>query len=351
MIFVLWLLPLALALTLMSIPFLMRAAPVWGLMDNPGGRKRHERETPLIGGLAIAFGLLPVLCYFVIDPVVSLSWFVGALILLMLGVYDDLHELRPAHRFVPHLLVGITLCFADRELVTLGHLVDDTPLLLGVLALPVTLFAVAAAINAMNLVDGIDGLLGMLAVVPLSFIMFLAWHAGLSFELALSGSLLMALLAFLCFNLRFPWAPSARIFMGDAGSTLIGFTLAWLLISLARLNAMPPVLALYLIALPLLDTAGVIFRRYRAGLSAATPGRDHLHHILLDAGFTQNQTLLVLGALSLLIAGVGMLMNILVVNEALMFLFFLLLLSIYLLISSSATIAIKRLKGWFQSVD
>lgn len=150
--------------------------------------------------------------------------------------------------------------------------------------LPLTLFAVAASINATNMLDGVDGLLGTVTAVALGGVLYVAFDAGLWVEFTLAACLLVGTGVFLLFNLPFPWSAHASVFLGDAGSTLIGFNLAYLLIAFAVKGALAPVLALYLLALPLLDAAGVMTRRSLRGVPSATAGRDHLHHILLDAG-------------------------------------------------------------------
>jgi len=336
----------SLALTLLSLIFLIRLAPVLGLMDAPGGRKRHARQTPVVGGLAIAFGLLPLLALLPSQFTTVFFWFTASAFLLLVGLADDIWDISPLQKLLAHVLSGVFLVMAGLHLTDLGHLLSsdliELPVWVGV---PLTLFAVATAINGMNMIDGIDGLLGLVAAVPLTLIMWLAWHAGLVFEFALAGSLLMGLLVFLMFNFRFPWVQHASVFLGDTGSTLVGFNTAWLVISLAVKGVIPPVLALYLMALPLLDMMGVILRRRLRGVSWATPGRDHLHHILLDAGFSVPMTSLLLAALALLFAGGGLLSWSLGAPEAGLFAVFVMLLVAYVLLSRSVQRVVTALHG------
>lgn len=295
---------LSVALSLIVIMAGIRLAPALGLMDQPGGRKQHARQTPVVGGIALVAALLPM-AFLPVDPVLRDVWGFGTLMLFLLGWLDDISNLGSRLRFLLHLLAGLFLVPAGLVLQHLGDITGFGVLELGLLAVPVTLFAVSAGINAMNMVDGIDGLLGVLTVVPLALIASIAHKAGLVFERDLALCLLAGMGVFLAFNFRFPWVQHAHTFMGDAGSTVIGFNLAFLLISLAVHGAMPGVLALYLLALPLLDAAGVILRRRLRGVSAATPGRDHLHHLLLDAGFSVRGSATLLGAFALLTAAGG----------------------------------------------
>lgn len=341
----------SLALTLISLILLIRVAPALGLMDSPGGRKHHARQTPVVGGLAIAIGLMPLLALLPFQALTVSSWFMASLMLLLVGLADDIWDISPGQKLMVQLLSGVFLITAGLTLTDLGYLIGDDKLQLSWwVGVPLTLFAVATAINGMNMMDGIDGLLGLVAAVPLAVVLWLAWRAGLVFEFALAGSLLLGLLVFLLFNFRFPWVSQASVFLGDTGSTLVGFNTAWLVISLAVKGVIPPVLALYLMALPLFDMMGVILRRRLRGVSWATPGRDHLHHILLDAGFSVPMTSLLLAALALLFAGGGVLSCALGVSESLLFVVFVALMVAYVLMSRSVQRVVSALHGMLSRV-
>ena len=324
-------LTLVVALAWIAMTGLIRWAPALDLMDYPGGRKQHAHGTPVVGGLAIAISLLPLSAHYAQDPLTVSAWGLGSLLLMLLGWLDDISELHPVRRLLLHVLAGSFLIPPGLVLQHLGNITGLGVLQLGWLAIPLTLFAVAASINAMNMIDGVDGLLGMVTLPALVMISYLAHRAGLPLERLIAAALAVSLLVFLVFNFRFPWVKHARVFMGDAGSTLMGFNLAFLVISLAVKGAMPGVLALYLLCLPLLDTAGVIVRRRLRGVSAATPGRDHLHHILLDAGFSVRATATLMGAVSLLLAAGGVAAWLMGVTEFALFVIFLIMLVAYLL--------------------
>lgn len=327
---------LSMSVALVVMLLAIRLAEPMGLVDSPGGRKHHDQHTPAVGGLALVAALVPMVAV-PAPQLLSDAWAFGTLMLFLLGWLDDIRNLGTRQRLVLHLVAGLFLVPAGMVLEHLGNITGLGVLQLGMLAVPVTLFAVAAGINAMNMIDGIDGLLGILTVVPLTFVAVIAHDAGLIFERGLALCLLAGMLVFLAFNFRFPWVQRAHVFMGDAGSTVIGFNLAFLLIVLAVKGVMPSVLALYLLALPLLDAAGVILRRYLRGVSLVTPGRDHLHHLLLDAGFSVRSTAVLLGAFALLIAASGMLAWRLDFSEAWLFACFLVILCGYVF--------------WFRSVQ
>ncbi|HKT53312.1 MAG TPA: MraY family glycosyltransferase, partial [Caulobacteraceae bacterium] len=159
---------------------------------------------------------------------------------------------------------------------------------LGALSTPFTIIATVGLINALNMADGIDGAAGGLTLAALAMLTAAALYAGAG-GLA-SGLTLMigATAAFLAYNLRTPWRPRAKVFLGNAGSEFLGLLIAWASFRLTQNPAHPvnPVLAPFLIAPPVIDCLVLIARRLRAGRSPFTADRNHVHHLLLDAGFS-----------------------------------------------------------------
>lgn len=337
---------MTMAIAAIAMPLLIRQAPRLGLVDQPGGRKSHEAATPVVGGLALVISLLPLAAWAWRGDLDILMFFPGAFLLLAISLADDMLDLDRMVRTLAHVGIAFIPVSQGVVLESFGGILGSEPLTLAWLAVPVSVFAVVSAINAMNMVDGVDGLLGMLSLIPLLFCAWLAARAGLMPEAALALVLSSSLLVFLLFNFRFPWVARAHVFMGDQGSTVLGFALAWLLISLSRADAMPPFLALYLLAVPLMDMAGVILRRLLGGRSPYMPGRDHLHHMLIEAGFSVRSTALVLSACAALLASGGMLLWRLGAPEWLAFLLFLGILLGYLLASRYPVALVRALGGW-----
>lgn len=299
----------AAATAVLAAFYCLPRAERWGLLDTPGGRKAHERTTPLVGGLVIWAGLLTLLAVEPTSPPVALLTL--ATLTVVIGLLDDHHELSARFRLCIHLALGLAMAlWAGIKLDSLGELMPGQPLALGLLALPVTCFAVAAAMNAVNMVDGVDGLAGGLSLLPVAMIAGLALQNGSHPELLLTASALAGgLTVFLLLNFPFPWRQRASTFLGDTGSTLLGLMVAWLLIQASSEGLFRPVLALYLLALPLLDTAGVMVRRTLRGVSLTTPGRDHFHHVFIDAGMQHKHVVYMLVALATAIASLGLLME------------------------------------------
>ena len=283
------------------------------LVDHPGKRKVHEEPTPLTGGpaLLITSGLM---LYFLArgDPFVQ-ALAMGGLLLFIVGMVDDYRPLSATVRFLVQIAAClIMIVYADVRLDDFGRLFWDQVVTLGWLSIPITVFAAMGVINAFNMVDGLDGLAGTL---------FLVASAGMALLAAIGGQAKIHLLllvassavfGYLLLNARLPWNQRARIFLGDSGSQFLGFFLAWCFIALGSdhnetgQRAMMPITAVWLFAVPLLDAATNIWRRWRAGESALKADQHHLHHAFLRAGFTIGLTWLVIVALALVLAAIGL---------------------------------------------
>ncbi|MDG4582835.1 MAG: MraY family glycosyltransferase [Candidatus Competibacter sp.] len=235
----------------------------------------------------------------------------GMTLLTLIGLYDDLHSLRPASRFL--FQIGAILLMAlegNVTLASLGNLFGWGNVLLGDFTIPFTVFAMVGIINAFNMIDGLDGLAGglaLLATLCMIVLNLLAPTGGAS--IGVLSVLALAITGFLCFNLRHPWRARAGVFMGDAGSTMLGFVLGWFLVDLSqgREAAMAPVTAIWIMALPLMDTIAVMTRRIRAGHSPFTADRQHLHHLLLGLGLTDGRVGAILLVAAALAAAAGVL--------------------------------------------
>ena len=264
-----------------------------GAIDVPtDGRRMHTRPTPRLGGLAIFFGFVVTsLLFCEVTPSLVAIW-IGGLILCTLGTLDDIFRL--------HWLVKMAVQFAVAGIaISQGVLINQINLggsyvQLGVWSYPITLLWIVGLTNAINLIDGLDGLAcGVSAISSLSIlcVMLLLGDAG---SALITGILAGACIGFLPFN-RNP----ARIFMGDSGALFLGYTFA--LISIEGVFKLHTILSfmipLSIFAFPILDTLTAIVRRLLHGKNPFAPDRSHLHHKLIDLGFTQKETVGILYAI------------------------------------------------------
>lgn len=305
----LWLVALSVAFlagTLATI-ILARAAGPLRLVDHPGGRKAHGQPVPLVGGLAI---FLALLCAASLAGVATrASYFLFTLsIVIAVGMWDDVADLRPRVKFGIQIIASCLMIWgAGVQLNSVGDLLGWRSIGLWVFAIPLTIFAIVGVVNSLNMMDGLDGLGGSLAFMAFAWYALVAAGSGLEVQFKMALIFCGAIAGFLLFNLRFPWQPHARVFLGDAGSLMIGFALGWFAIDLTQGEGrtFPPIAALWVLLLPLADCVSLMTRRVTARKSPFVADRHHIHHYLLARGFTHGQTLAILVGLSALFGAVG----------------------------------------------
>lgn len=274
----------ALFLSLLFVPLSKKIAIHFGAVDRPDRRKVHEQLTPRLGGIGIVAGLLPslVLFFYPFDRILT-GFLLGAVIVFLTGLLDDIYNFRPLLKFAGQVLAAsIFVLVSDQSLNSVGDLLGTGPIEFGGLAGPVTVFCLVGLINAFNLSDGLDGLAGGLALVAGISIGALAYQCGAWQVLAVVVAFQGAVLGFLRFN-TYP----AKLFMGDCGSLLIGYVLATVAVMLVSHRPdIPglPITVATILALPIVDTLLVMSRRVWHGHSPFLPDKTHLHHRLLYLG-------------------------------------------------------------------
>lgn len=293
---------------LLLVALLRRPAVHLGLVDVPGGRKAHRGHVPLVGGIALFGGFTFVALLLDQDLGYYRGLFWGMGVLLIAGILDDLHELRARYKAVAQLIATGALVLWGGHVVThLGHWPGADPLPLGWLAVPFTLLCAVGLINAVNMMDGADGLAGGVVLVMLGWLAVAAALGGQSASISLLVILAGAVLGFLVTNFPHPWRSSAAVFMGDSGSMLLGFALAWFAIEVAYTGAggVAPGAVVWILALPVLDTLSLMGRRLAKGQNPMFPDREHLHHIFQRAGFSLRGTVYILVTIAFLMGAVG----------------------------------------------
>ncbi len=276
-----------------AIVVLRRFAALLGLMDHPDRRKQHVGDVPLVGGLAIFMGMIAgAACYGRFHGFET-TLLESAAVLALLGALDDRFDLSVRDRLLIQAIVILTVIASTGVYVhTLGRIFGHE-ITFGLLGPPLTVIAVIGLVNAFNMMDGIDGLTGSLELVSIIAIVLFSAPSPLHGVIVLLALLATASLPYLVANLGFM---GRKIFLGDAGSMLIGYLLAWALIRMSQIpqTHLSPVDVLWCVALPVFDTFAVMYRRLRQGRSPFKPDRGHIHHILLDAGLGPRATLVVL---------------------------------------------------------
>lgn len=303
----------------LALAVLLRLAPQTGLMDYPGDRRRLHREAiPRIGGLGIFIGILASLVAVPPQTPAELYGLTGAVLLVLVGALDDRFQLGARLRLVAQIGAALLLTLGGGVVITqLGDLLGSGPVMLGAWAVPFTLLAIVGLINAFNMVDGIDGLAGGLTLITLGSLLFFLPTGSWLYLLLIST--LAALVPYLICNLDLCRCP-CKIFLGDAGSMLLGYLIVWGLIEASRSpEGIMPITAIWLTAVPLMDTLAVIMRRLKNGLHPFSADRGHLHHLLARHFHSTRHALVLLLLLATLLAGMGIMGLALDIAEAHMF--------------------------------
>jgi UDP-GlcNAc:undecaprenyl-phosphate GlcNAc-1-phosphate transferase len=291
-----------LLVTAALLPGLIPIALRSGLLDRPGGRRKHDKPVPAIGGIAIFLALAAITAWF-IPPTPQLVGIAAAVaVIVVAGVADDLFRLRWPYRLSAQVLAALIMVYwGGVRIENLGEVFGPAATSLGALSVPLTVVATVGIINALNMADGVDGLAGLLTLAACIMLAGAAVYSGNAGLAVAMGLIAGAVCGFLLYNMRTPWNPLARVFLGNAGSELLGLLVACAAFRLTQ-NPEHPVgvhIAPFLLAPVLIDCLTLMVRRMRAGVSPFQGDRNHLHHLLLDAGFPA-------GRVSLTIAGVSL---------------------------------------------
>ena len=317
---------LTFVLSIRMYPVIIYTVRTKNLMDEPGNRKIHGTKTPTLGGVGLFASFTLSLLVFgmsvglqQLDLIKLLALLTATLILLFLGIKDDLIAMTPKKKLIGQLISsGIIIFFTDVRITSFDGLlgVGELPYIASVLF---TFFVFILVINAFNLVDGIDGLGGSIAIISsVAFGIFFLLNENLLLALV-SFILVGALLGFLRFNL----SDKRKLFMGDSGSLFLGFLLAYQGISFLALNqtvnatftvSNAPILLLGILSFPLLDTLRVFAIRVKEKRSPFSPDRNHIHHRLLDIGLTHIQATLYITLGNVVLIGLVLAMGDLYIN-------------------------------------
>lgn len=275
----------------MMILLLRKLARGWGMLDHPDERKQHFHPTPTVGGIAMFVAVLLAVQF--ADPMAHHQKIVlgCAAALLILGIYDDKHNLPVSLRLMAQVTLALIVILGAQGTVTHIGTLFGVPLNLGLLAVPLSLIAFVGGINAMNMIDGADGMAGGMAFITTLGVVILSIFTDFDIPLELPFALLGALAGFLIFNARI-FVKRAWVFMGDAGSMWLGLVLGWFMSRICQQHSEPGVI-FWMFGIPLIDTLVVMSRRMRSKRSPFKADRTHLHHILESYGYTTGRAVLI----------------------------------------------------------
>lgn len=281
------------------------------MLDAPDGRRKtQDHPVPVAGGIAVlAAAILTLLVTSFVVPAIgatltadarqSVALLVAAVLITLVGLADDRYNLRARFKLMGQLAAILVLVlpggFLIQQVGFFGMVIE-----LGSFVIPATVLWLLACVNALNLIDGMDGLLGIVGGIALLSLAVLAAMTGQLFAAAVALALAGAVLGFLWWNL-----PPATIYMGDAGSMLIGLVIGAMAIPASLKGPATVALGapLAILILPMFDTTAAVVRRKLTGRGLATTDRGHLHHVLQRNGLTARRVLIIVGVLGLVAAG------------------------------------------------
>jgi len=294
---------LAALITFITMPFIRRFSIKVGAVAMPGERKVHKNIIPSSGGLAIFLGFLIAILFFNNTSPEIIGFLIGGLVITIVGLLDDIFDLPPIIKFFGQILAALIVIYAGVRINFIGNLGtgNDGLYYLGFLSLPLTFIWIVGITNAINFIDGLDGLAGGITGIAAWTLGIVSLLSGRYDSAVLSFTLGAAAFAFLPYN--FSDSPRRKIFMGDAGSNFLGYSLAVLSIlgAVKIAAAFTMLIPILILAIPIFDTGFAIFRRIVSGKSPFEADRMHLHHRILNKGFSHKKTTLILYGISLIL--------------------------------------------------
>jgi UDP-N-acetylmuramyl pentapeptide phosphotransferase/UDP-N-acetylglucosamine-1-phosphate transferase len=297
----------AFLVSMFAVPSIIYIAHLKNMLDTPNVRTVHESLTPRLGGVAVFAGFMSALTIFADLSHGIQQLLAGCIVLFFVGLKDDLVTISVAKKFVGQLLAtGIVMIMADVRITSFQGILGIQELPVGI-SYAFTFLVIVGITNAINLIDGLDGLAGTIVLIIVStFGYYFYEYGGPNFQnyVFVSVCVIGGMLGFLRYNFH-----KASIFMGDTGSLLCGFIVSILTIQFIEMGlkvgqpfaSSAPSVAVGILFVPLFDTLRVFIVRMMAGRSPFSPDKNHVHHRILAMGFQQISTVILLGALNLVV--------------------------------------------------
>ena len=278
-------------ITVLLMPIMINLACKLNFFDFPNSRKIHCDPIPRIGGIVMAFGaFLPIIIWAPMNDFVR-AVLIGSGILILFGLVDDIREISFKAKFIGQILAAlIVVLFGGLKIESIGLLAHRVFIFPVWLSIPLSIIIIVAVTNAINLTDGLDGLAGGVSLLTFLCIGYLSYlNQSQGFEI-ISVAMVGSIFGLLRYNTH-----PARVFMGDAGSQLLGFVAIVLSLALTRdSNQLSITLILFIMGIPLIDTMSVMAQRIFKGRSPFVADRNHLHHKIMNLGFYHSESVLLL---------------------------------------------------------
>ena len=297
---------LALLISLILVPFVAKLAIKIGAVDKPNERKVHTKIMPRMGGLAIYLSFFSVLFLSHEMTMQHIGLLTGGTVLVLVGIIDDKTDMPAKIKLLGQIFAACIVVAAGVRVEFMTNFILGGVFPLYIFSVPFTVLWIVAITNAVNLIDGLDGLAAGTSIIAAATMAISGYATGQTEMASMALILIGASLGFLKYNFH-----PAKIFMGDTGSMFLGYNLSVLAImgftkSFTVLSLVTPILVL---AIPILDTLFAIIRRKMNNKPIFKPDKNHLHHCLLNYGFSHRNTVLIIYAVSAVLALCGLIMT------------------------------------------
>jgi len=296
---------LAAAVTAVLTPAVRNFSHHVGAVAIPSVRKIHKDVTPSGGGLAIFAGFLAAALFFNRTSPEILGFLIGGTVITGIGLLDDIFDLPPATKFFGQILAALIVIYSGVRIEFVADPTGGGLLNLGFLSLPFTFLWIVGMANAINFIDGLDGLAAGVSGISAVTLGVVALLTGRYDAAVLAFTLAAAAFAFLPFN----FSEKNKIFMGDSGSNFLGYSLAVIsILGMVKVAAVFSMLIpILILAIPIFDTVFAVVRRLLAGKSPFQPDSLHLHHRIMNKGYTHKQTTFIIYGVNIILGIVAIL--------------------------------------------
>jgi UDP-GlcNAc:undecaprenyl-phosphate GlcNAc-1-phosphate transferase len=302
----LFILPIiAAAITALLTPIVRNFSAKVGAVAVPNARKIHKNIVPSSGGLAIFSGFLVAALFFNRTSPEIIGFLIGGTVITGIGLLDDIFDLPPVTKFFGQILAALIVIYSGVSIEFVANPTGGGLVNLGFLSLPFTFLWIIGITNAINFIDGLDGLAAGVAGISATTLAVVALLTGRYDTMVLAATLAAAAFAFIPFN----FSEKKKIFMGDSGSNFLGYSLAVIsILGMVKVAAVFSMLIpILILAIPIFDTAFAIIRRLLSGKSPFEPDSLHLHHRIMNKGYTQKQTTYIIYGVNIILGVVAVL--------------------------------------------
>lgn len=290
-----FILPLLIALCV--TPLVKKLAIRIGAVDHPNERKVHKSVMPRLGGVAIFIATTIGILVFTDSGSFPMYWMLlGSLVIVATGILDDMKPLSAKSKLLAQIAASMIVVYGGIRIEFINIPLTEEVIYFGQWSWLISIIWIVGITNALNLIDGLDGLAAGVSSIALGTIFIMSLMMGNLPIATISLILLGSTIGFLFFNF-YP----AKIFMGDSGSLYLGFFLATLsILGFKNITVVSYVFPILILGVPIFDTFFAIIRRYRSGKSITAPDKRHLHHCLIDMGFSHRKTVLIIYGITML---------------------------------------------------